>query len=382
MAARTSSPRRSLVCLALALPLLGACATDLPDPRLIINTRILAIRTAVTGPLLPDPADAETPKAQALPFETVTIEPFLVGPTGPLEPDFIDPVWIACELQAGQGLFACLQEAMPLRLDELPACEAPSFDQLGGESLPEPPSPCLIGRTGVPQYVVPISANVLIGGAIELTMIGGSPVGTSTDECAEQLLSGDHELPNDCIYAVQRLSVGPIEQLFVLAEMFGVELEGFEAPDPDTIPDPDRNPRISEVRVGLVDEEGEPTTDSTPIELGDVVQVPLGSTLRIDVVSPEEDLQVFQVPVNNGESFEDRDEAYSGDWFRTWGELLAGNSDDPESYNHWIFVPGEQDESDTPPEGRAFMYYVVRDSRQGVSWWWFEVESTPPLETE
>ncbi len=365
-----------LACVALSL----GCAMDLPEPGLIISTRVLAIKTTVATPLVPDPADADTPKAQALPFETVTIEPFVVGPEGPIEPDSIDPVWIACELTAGQGLFACIQAAMPLTLDELPECAVPSFTDLDGTSLPEPVSPCLIGRTGIPEYTVPLSANVFIGGAIELTMIAGSPTGTSTDECARQLLRADYELPNDCIYAVQRLSVGPIEQLLALAAMFGVPLEGFEVPDPEDIPESDRNPRITEVRVNLQDPEGEPVGESTPIAIGDVVEVPLGVVLRVDVVSPTEDLQVFPIAINNGESFEDRPEAYSGSWFRTWGTLLSGSSDDPESYNEWTFLPGLQDPKDEPAPAneRAFLYYVVRDGRQGLNWFWFEVATVEP----
>lgn len=364
----------SLIPVALAL----GCATDLPEQGLIIDTRVLAIKTTVTTPLIPDPADADTPKAQALPFETVTIEPFVVTPTGPIEPDSIDPVWIACELAAGQGLFACIQAAMPLTLDELPECVAPSFMDLEGASaLPEPVSPCSIGRTGVPEYTVPLSANVFIGGAIELTMIAGSPTGTSTDDCARELLAGEYELPNDCIYAVQRLSVGPIEQLLALANTFGVPLEGFEVPDPEDIPESDRHPRITEVRVNLLDAQGEPASESIPVGLGELVQVPLGVAIRVDVVSPAEDLQVFPVAINNGESFEDRDEAYEGRWYRTWGTLLANGSDDPESYNEWTFLPGAQDPRDepAPPDDRARLYYVVRDGRQGVDWFWFEVET-------
>jgi hypothetical protein len=371
-----SRPRARLVSLAAVALALG-CATDLPEQGLIIDTRVLAIKTTVITPLIPDPADAETPKAQALPFETVRIEPFVVGPEGPIDPDSIDPVWIACELTIGQGLFACIQDAFPITLDEIPECVAPSFSDLEGGALPEPVSPCVIARAGSPEYVVPISANVFIGGAIELTMIAGSPTGTSTDDCARELLAGDHVLPDDCIYAVQRLSVGPIEQLLVLAGMFGVPLEGFEIPDPEDVPEPDRHPRITEVRVNLQDPEGEPVGESTPIAMGDVVEVPLGVTLRVDVVSPEEDLQVFPVAINNGESFEDRDETYAGHWFRTWGTLLAGGSDDPESWNEWNFVPGLQDPKEelAPPNERARLYYVVRDGRQGVNWFWFEAQT-------
>ena len=371
--------------LALVVPLvLGAlgCAQDLPEPELIIKPRVLAIKTAVTVPLVEDPADAETPKAEALPFETVNIEPFIVGPEGPIDPDSLDLVWIACELTPGQGLLACIQEAMPISLDEIPMCEAPSFEDLMGEELPEALSPCLVARAFAPDFVVPFSANVFVGGSIELTMIGGPPAGedgTDTDTCAAELLSGEHDLPDDCLYAVQRLNVGPIELLISIAADFGFEIPGVEVPDPEDIPEPDRHPRISEVRVGQISE-GEQIGDALEISEGEVVQATLESTLQVEIDSPEDDLQSYLIPVNNGESYEERDERYSGRWFRTWGQQLASGSDDPMSYNQWTLVQGEQDERETPPGDRARMYYVVRDGRQGVNWFWFEVEALPAPE--
>jgi hypothetical protein len=375
MNARSSSPGL-LVALALLASLAGGCAMDLPDPRLIIDHRVLAIRTAVTMPLIADPdpqVDALTPKAQALPFESVEITPFIVNPDGPVDPDSLDIVWIACEMTPGQGLFSCIQAAMPLGLDDLPECSTPSLSDLMGDQLPEIESPCLISRQGTPQYVVPLSANVFIGGAIELTMIAGVPGGTSTDRCAAEILRGEYDLPDDCLFAVQRLRVGPIEQLLVLAQMFGVEIPGFTAPDPEDVPEPDRNPRITQVRVGLVDAQGKQIGDAFAISAGDVVSAPRDATVQVEIDSPEEDLQTYLVPVNNGESFEDRSETYQGDWYRTWGTLLSGTSDDPSSYNRWFLTKGDQDEGEMPVGDRARMYYVVRDRRQGVNWFWFEM---------
>ena len=344
---------RKTLTLALAAALVASagCAIDLPDPRLIIDTRVLAIKTTVTTPLpgVDDP-DAQTPRAQALPFEVVEIEPFLVGPDGPIGPDAVDPVWIACDLGPSEGLFACLEGALPTTLDDIPQCPVPSFEDLMGEELPEPPSPCLIGRTGIPEYTVPFSSNLFVGGSVELTMIAGPVGGTSTDTCAEQLLADEYELPDDCLFAVQRLSLGPIEQLLALAAQFGVEIEGFEIPEPETIPDGDRHVRISQVAYSVLGEDGEPIGDPVPIETGDQVPITIGETMRIDVSTPEEDLQSYQIPVNNGESFDTREETIGGDWFLTWGQLLAGTNDDPDSYNEWIFEQGEQDELEMPED--------------------------------
>lgn len=371
----------SLAPLVLA-PLMGACAMDLPDARVIISTRVLAIQTAVTSSLLDntDPeADVDRPKAQALPFDTVELRPFIVDPEGEVDPDSLDVLWLACELTPGQGLFACIQGAFPTTLDEIPDCEPPDFAALMSEELPELPSPCLIAREGTPEYEVPFSANVFIGGAVELTMIAGVPEGTDTDTCARELLSGAYDLPDDCLFAVQRLNIGPVERLIKVAADFGVELPGFEVPEEEDIPEPDRNPRISQVRVGVV-EDGEQVGNAVILDYGGSFSAPLGSTLQIEIDSPEEDLQLFPIPVNNGESFEDRSEAYQGDWYRTWGRLLSGTSDDPMSYNRWTLAQGEQDEDETPPGDVARMYYAVRDGRQGVNWFWFEVEVTEPEE--
>lgn len=353
----------------------GACALDLPDERLIISHRVLAIRTAVTMPLLPSPdpqVDIDTPKAEALPFESVELTPFIVNADGPVDPDELDILWIACELTPGQGLFACIESAMPLTLDDLPECSEPSFGDLMGQELPEYASPCLIGREGTPEYMVPLSSNVFINGSIELTMIAGIPGGTSTDKCARELLGGNHDLPDDCLYAVQRLNIGPIEQMLVLADMFGIEIPGFEVPDPEDVPNADRNPQITEVRVGLV-EDGQQVGNALIISPGQLISAPRGATLQIEIDSPEDDLQIYPIPVNNGESYVDRQETYAGRWYRTWGTLLSGTSDDPSSFNRWTLKQGEQDEAELPEGGRARLYYVVRDGRQGVNWFWFEL---------
>jgi hypothetical protein len=372
---------RSLALLASLVCMGGVvgCAMDLPDERLIISYRTLAIRTAVTTSLLPDAElDADRPKAQALPFETVELTPFIVNQDGNVDPDSLDVVWLACELTPGQGLFGCVSAVFPIALAEIPDCEVPDINQLSGGDLPELVSPCVIAREGSPEYVVPLSANVFVGGAIELTMIAGVPGGTSTDECAKQLLADEYDLPDDCLYAVQRLSVGPVELLVQLAADFGVEIPGIELPDPEDVPEPDRNPRITEIRVGVIDEEGMQVGDAFVVPSGGVFSAPLGSTLQVEVDSPEEDLQTFLIPVNNGESYEERSEAYQGDWYRTWGDFLSGTSDDPMSYNQWMLVQGEQDETEMPLNNRARLYYVVRDGRQGVNWFWIEVEVTEP----
>ena len=370
-------------CLALA------CAPDLPSSGRIAGTRILGFRTEVITPLFPDdPPDAGV-RCQALPFEQVRVTPLMVTPTGPLDlagPDF-DPIWIACSLGPAQGLFQCLRDALPLDLDALPTCPVPSFADLDPEamSLPEPPSPCRLpddgSDDGAQDFVVPFTTNVLLGGALEVTMISQAPGSPDTRTCAEALLGKADDLPNTCIYAVSRVSIGPLEKLLSLAQMFGFMLppELGMTPAPEDIPDGDRNPRIVSFRVSRVADDGT-LTDLGEQPRGATVQVKAEETLQIDTETPEADLQSYTVAINDGGGdvgMETQKERLDGSWFRTFGTLLSGGSDDPKSYNQWTLEQGEDDEEELPPDGRATLYYVLRDSRLGIDWWWLNVEVVP-----
>lgn len=384
-APRLTRPRRAPgSALALALAFGAGCGGDLPIAERIASTRVLAVRSEVVAPLMPDDPALGT-RAEALPFEGVRLTPWIVTPTGPLDltgPDY-DPVWISCNIGPGQGLFACLKAALPLELADIPTCPVPSFADLMAMDLPEPPSPCIVpadaSDDGAQDLTVPLASALLIGGDLEITLISKSPGSPTTSECAKPLLDGDSELPNDCLYVVQRVSVGPIERLLALAADFGVMLppELGEPPPPDEIPDADRNPRILDFTVTRITAAGEPI-ELGPLERGAVVQVELGDTLKISTNTPEADLQDFAVPINGGAGgTEVQTESLDGAWFRTWGTLLANGSDDLMSINEWTLSPGSQDELDTPPEDRATLFYVLRDSRLGVDWWWLSVEVTP-----
>lgn len=386
-------PRLRERALALSLSLgtcLGlACAPDLPSSGRIASTRILGFRTDVITPLFPDdPPDAGV-RCQALPFEQVRLTPFMVTPTGPLDiagPDF-DPIWIACNLGPAQGLFACLKDALPLDLDTLPECPVPSFADIDpmAMSLAEPPSPCRLGDDGSDDgrqdLVVPFTTNVLLGGALEVTMISQAPGSPDTRACAEALLGKADDLPNDCLYGVTRVSIGPLEKLLSLAQMFGFMLpaELGTAPDPKDIPDGDRNPRITSFRVSRVADDGS-LTDLGEQPRGATIQVKTNETLQIDTETPETDLQTYPVAINNGSGdigSETQTERLDGSWYRTFGTLLSGGSDDPKSYNQWTLEQGADDEDELPPDDRATLYYVLRDSRLGIDWWWLNVEVVP-----
>lgn len=374
--------QRALLNLSFGTGLLAACGGDLPVEERIATTRVLAVRSEVIAPLIPDPAPDLGTRTQALPFEGVRLTPFVVTPTGPLDltgPDF-DPVYIACNLGPGQGLFACLKSQLPTTLADIPECPVPSFMDLDpmSTSLPESPSPCVLpndgSKDGAQDFVVPFAQTLLIGGDVEVTMISESPGSPSTADCARALLADDVDLPNDCLYSVQRVPIGPIEQLLVLAKMFGVKLppELGQPPDPADIPDGDRNPRIVDFSVTVVHEGT--GTELGPQPRGATIKAEIGDTLVISTSAPAGDLQDYLVPINGGAGGTDtQTEAFDGAWFRTWGSLLSGSSDDIMSRNEWTLTIGQQDEDEAPPDGRASLFYVLRDGRNGVDWWWISV---------
>jgi hypothetical protein len=351
------------------------CAQELPDPRLIESTRPLAIRVEVTSSFVMDDPEAAT-RCQALPFDTVSLTPWIVGPEGPVDLSTIDPVWIACQLNPGQGLFGCIQSKFPTTLDEIPVCEPPDLMGLDPGMIPPAQTPCLIGRAETPDFVVPFNSSILTGGDIEITMIGRTPADAGgdhdTDECARVFLDGDHEVPDDCIVAIQRLELGPLEQLLLLADQFGIDLGDIEPPDPEDVPDFDRNPRISRFQVAVLDEDGEPG-ELVDVAPGDTIEASIGDTLRIEISVPEEDVQVYLQPINADET-EEATESLDGDFFRTWGRLLSGSVDDPEGYNEWTLEREDFDDPERPDNDIATLFVTMRDDRVGVEWTWFNVD--------
>jgi hypothetical protein len=245
------------------------------------------------------------------------------------------------------------------------------------------PSPCRIATDtpGSPEYTIPIDASFLIGGDIELTMVAHAPSESSTATCLDALLHDGADPPPACIFVTQRIAVGPDGALVELAEQFGVP-PGSLPPAPDPVPDPDRHPHIESVEVVAFDGPGDDAArigTFMPAE-GEVLQLPWGARLELEIQAPESDLQTYAVPGENG-TFTDRQETYAGRWFRSWGELLGSESDDPLAQNTWTLRKGPQDETDMPEGGVTTLFYVLRDDRQGVVWTWFqvEVEGGPPV---
>ncbi|MBX7082958.1 MAG: hypothetical protein K1X88_27380 [Nannocystaceae bacterium] len=376
--------RRALVTTALLAAAAPACGEGLPPEERIASVRPLAVRVEVDEPA--PPADVGT-MAEAMPRSTAHLRPFIVDPYGPLTTDRIaqelEPVWLACNLQPVQGLLGCLQEAVPLQPSAVPACPPPDlggFDPSTG-MLPTTPSPCRIETDdpATPAYTIPLDGGYLVGGDIEVTMVAHTTATITTAACLEQLLL-DRDPDPGCLYVTQRLAVGPDAKLIELAQQFGVPADALP-PLPDPIPDPDRNPRIDAVTVSAYADETVTAKRllEVTVETGDVLELPWGARVELEVQGHEADLQQYVVP-GDDDSFSTRDETFSGRWFVTWGTLLAPTSDDPLAINTWTLMPGPRDSTDVPPYALATLYYVLRDDRQGVTWTHFQIRVTggPP----
>jgi hypothetical protein len=357
---------------------LVACGEGLPLVERIANTRPLAVRVEVQDAAMRGDQAART---EALPLETVTIEPLFVDPAGLLDAATIaaeiEPVWLSCDLQPTQGLFGCISEAVPVSAEDIVDCPPPLLEAPDLEGFEAPPSPCWLrpADPAKPELTVGISPTYLLGGDIEVTMVGHRPGASSTPACLDALLSaGDPDA--DCLYVTQRVAVGPDAALLELAEEFGIPPSSLP-PGPDEVPDADRHPRLQEVRVAVFEsaaDDAAMTGVFTPTP-GEILEIAWGSRLEVEAEASPDDLQTYLVPGDAGD-YTPRTEFYEGSWFVTWGELLSPSSDDPLSQNTWTLVAGTQDETDLPEGEVATLVYVLRDDRQGVTWSHFAVRVT------
>lgn len=365
--------------LATALVALG-CGEGLPLEERIAGVRPLAVRVEVDDPAR---ADGEPVRTEGLPFDRVRVVPFIADVDGPFELPRIEsdlqPRWLACNLAPIEGLGSCLANTAPLSPSDVPECppvDLGAVDPDAGE-FPTFPSPCEIttGTASQPEFTIPFDAAYLFGGDIEVTMVGHLPGEGDTDACFEQLLAGGTAFDPSCLFVASRVPVGPDAVLIDLAAQFGLpDIEGLgDLPDP--LPDADTHPRIQNFVVRELDPAGNEVA-VFQVERGEVITVAAGNQLDIETQAPEDDLQTYPIPTEDG--FVDEDEAYTGLWYTTWGTLLSESSDDPLSLNSWSLERGEQDEEgNVPPGERATLFYVLRDGRNGVDWWWFHADVTP-----
>lgn len=378
LGSRPSAGLRSAAAAVLATSLVAAgCGMGLPLEERIAGVRPLAVRVEIDDPAV---SDGDPVRTEGLPFDNVRIYPFIADVDGPFDLPRIEadlqPRWIACNLAPIEGLGSCLANVAPLSPSDVPECPPVDLAAIdpSADEFPTFPSPCELttGTASQPEFTIPFDANYLFGGDIEVTMVAHLPEQGDTDRCFEQLLDGGANSDPACLYVTSRVPVGPDAVLIDLAAQFGIpEIDGLgELPDP--LPDADTHPRIQNFVVRELDEAGN-EVNVFQVERGGVITVSTGHQLDIETQAPEDDLQTFPIPTEDG--FVDEQESYSGLWYTTWGTLLSSSSDDPLSLNSWSLERGEQDEEgNLPPGDRATLFYVLRDGRNGVDWWWFHAD--------
>ncbi|MGH1346233.1 MAG: hypothetical protein ACRBN8_32000 [Nannocystales bacterium] len=356
----------------LSLGALGSgCGDTLPPYEKVVEHRLLSAPVRVVGPHEPLDVAEGFVAAEALPAETVEVTAFAVGPDGPVALNALDLRWIACELPPGAGAFACLSESFPLSLDGLGVCDFPDLDDLRAAGEPEEfGGPCLLSEDPSEGFEVPVTAGTLAGASLELTAIGATPGGTPSEQCARELLAGRADVPNDCIYGVQVVPIGSEQRLLQWLSDEGIG--DAEAPQSDEVDPVDVHPRVTSFQVSVLGDDDQPLAEPVEVPLGGTFEARAGQRLRVDVTSPEEDLQEYRYPVNGGADFETATEQYTGQWFITWGSLLSPVSIDADSYNEWTLESADEDAS-RPADEVAHLYYVVRDGRNGAENWWISV---------
>lgn len=332
----------------LTLALLATGCTDmLPEEELIEKERFLAVRALHVDD---DPAPTATPRAELLPGDPMRVDALLVDPDGPMDLASQDLAWLVCPLPPGLPAFACISALLPLELADIPACPAAP----GAPDMELPPVCRLSGAA--PTYTLPLFSQALAGFSLELVGIMSIPGGPGLDTCAETFLGDEHDLPDGCITAVHTVPIGPRSALF-------------PGGDPSGAPSQDVNthPRIVGFDVEVLDADGDPVRLQS-VSAGETVTIEPGERLEIVATTVPEDEQLYYIPVNNGASFNERNEPVKGRWFRDGGTFRDDGANamllgDNQSVG---FRPDEMTDPVT-------IYFVLRDDRSGISWATFDV---------
>ncbi|MEM6294812.1 MAG: hypothetical protein AAGA54_26305 [Myxococcota bacterium] len=297
----------------------AACGIDLPEEALLEGPRVLAVR------IVPEESEDARPSAALAPGTPASTETLIVDDLGPHDPSSMSALWVACPLGAGRPAFSCLQEAVPVDRDALPACPE-------GDDPTQPlPAPCILSEAIEPNFTVPAFEEALSGARLELTLVLALDSHDDVDACADALFRGDYDTPEGCIYTSYALT------------LTGLEQPGNRHPAPGVIT---------------------ASAGGEPVDLvsGTTFSVPQGQNVTLAYVPTNEDTESYEVPVNNGTSFQTLVEEPSARWFRTGGEFVA---DGPLAFTGDVEVA-------LPDEGIR-VYAVLRDGRGGVGWWWADL---------
>lgn len=324
------------------------CTPEVDPPWLVERPTELAVSIEVTqqGPYGLRPADDDTrPFHEALPLDTVRIEPFIVDHGGPIAPDDLDARWVACTT------LGCL-DALE-NLDTLSSC-ATSFDPSGS---------CLLGNTPSITFTLPDFPPTLqqvslfsLALAPSIVFIASRAGDPGADLCARRLRA--REPLGHCVMMLRDLDLGSLAELVSAAETAGIEVDASDSNE--ELLEVPRN-HVPFVRTFSV--LGSSAREDGDVAASGAVPVVVGDEIAIEYRPEPADLDAFEVEIE-GEPPLTYAETHSGQWWID-RDAIAFTSADLQA--RWT-VSGDP--------GTAYVYFVLRDGRGSEAWGWlaFEVQ--------
>ena len=324
------------------------CTPEVDPPWLVERPTELAVSIEVTqqGPYGLRPAEDDArPFHEALPLDTVRIEPFVVDHGGPIAPDDLDARWVACTT------LGCLDALA--NLDALPSC-ATSFD---------PSASCRLGDAASMTFTLPDFPPALqevsvfsLALAPSIAFIASRADGPGADACARRLRARDPLGP--CVMMLRDIQLGSLGELVDAAETAGIEVDVSDSSQ--ELLEVPRN-HVPFVRTFSV--LGSSAREDGDVAASSSVPVVVGDEIEIAYVPEPADLDAFDVEIE-GEPPLTYAEMHAGQW---WIDRDAAAFTSADLQARWT-VSGDP--------GTAYVYFVLRDGRGSEAWGWlaFEVQ--------
>lgn len=357
-----------LACLAGCLV---SCLPEGAPPWLVDHPIVASLRfdVVVPGPYSPESPRDDRSLASLMPGDRLRATPFLVGPTGPIDPADVRPAWFYCRTTRCYGDLTA--EALPRPCD---------VEEVGSTTT------CALGRAAAPELKLG-ELRSLVDLFIDppaLLMIAGTPGGTSTPDCVERLRVLDErgETLQRCILLMEPLPLGPLWRLMVLAGFAGL---------PDALPldtitpqvqsaEPALYPAVLPFELTITGTDGA-TRERVAVDQASV-QVARGEQVEIyapvDIFDAQIYYQALVGSVGNDVVFQAGYETFTSSWLFTAdvapnyaGPDGAGDTDAPPTgasavQQVWFSIP-----EDAPPTFHG--YYLLGDGRSQV-WAWLRFE--------
>jgi hypothetical protein len=321
------------------------CTPEVDPPWLVERPTELAVSIVVEaqgeyGERLPD--DAPRKYHEALPLDTVRIEPFIVDRGGPIPLDALSARWVACPTI---GCLEAISEA-----DRLPSC----VDAL------DPTSSCSIGAAASIVFPLPDFPSGLeevslftIANAPSIALVASRTGDPGADACAQRLRARDPL--GSCVMMLRTVDLGSLGELEQAARQAGIEVDLGDG-NSELLEVP-RNfaPLVEHFAV-----EGSSRQADGEVASQSTVSVSVDDEIEIEYLPSEADAEHFVISIDGMDL--EFDETLSGQW---WLDRSAVAFTSADLRARWT-VSGDP--------GTAHVYFVVRDGRGSEAWGWLAFE--------